>query len=77
MRVQTHPVLVSQAVRGIAVVFDVEKPHSPHIERVLDPLPGAAAVEVGLYRHQVFVAGDELVEYQDFKREPTGGWGSG
>ena len=60
---------------GIAVVFDVEKPHSPRIERVLDPLAGAAAVEVGLYRHQVFVAGDELVEYQDFKREPTGGWG--
>ena len=60
---------------GIAVVFDVEKPHSPRIERVLDPLPGAAAVEVGIYRHQVFVAGDELVEYQDFKRELTGGWG--
>ncbi len=60
---------------GIAVVFDAEKPHSPRIERVLDPLAGAAAVEVGLYRHQVFVAGDELVEYQDFKREPTGGWG--
>ena len=60
---------------GIAVVFDVEKPHSPRIERVLDPLPGAAAVEIGLYRHQVFVAGDELIEYQDFKREPTGGRG--
>ena len=60
---------------GIAVVFDVERPHSPQIERVLDPLPGAAAVEMGLYRHQMFVAGDELVEYQDFKRAPTGGWG--
>ena len=31
---------------------------------------------MGLYRSSsVFVAGDELVEYQDFKREPTGGWG--
>ena len=53
----------------------VEKPHSPRIERVLDPLPGAAAVEVGIYRHQVFVAGDELVEYQDFKRAPMHGRG--
>ena len=60
---------------GIAVVFNVEKSHSPQIERALDPLPGAAAVEMGLYRHQMFVAGDELVEYQDFKRKPTGGWG--
>ena len=60
---------------GIAVVFDVEKPHTPRIERVLDPLAGAAAVEVGLYRHQVFVAGDELVEYQDFKRAPMHGRG--
>ena len=60
---------------GIAVVFDVEKPHTPRIERALDPLAGAAAVEMGLYGHQVFVAGDELVEYQNFKREPTGGWG--
>ena len=60
---------------GLAVVFNVEKPHSPRIEGVLDPLPGAAAVEMGLYGHQVFVAGDELVEYQNFKREPTGGWG--
>ena len=60
---------------GIAVVFDVEQPHSPRIERVLDPLPGAAAVEMGLYRHQVFVAGDEFVEYQDFKRAPAPGRG--
>lgn len=60
---------------GITVVFDVRKPHSPQIERVLDPLPGAAAVAMGLYRHQIFVAGDEMVEYQDFKREPTPGTG--
>ena len=66
---------LTQSRAGLAVVFNVEKPHSPRIERVLDPLSGAAAVEMGLYRHQVFVAGDELVEYQDFKREPTGGWG--
>ena len=60
---------------GITVVFDVGKPHSPQIERVLDPLPGAAAVAMGLYRYQTFVAGDEMVEYQDFKREPTPGTG--
>lgn len=60
---------------GIAVVFDVEEPRSPRIERVLDPLGGAAVVEMGLYRHQVFVAGDELVEYQNFKRVPTMGRG--
>ena len=66
---------LTQSRAGLAMVFNVEKPHSPQIERVLDPLPGAAAVEIGLYRHQVFVAGDELVEYQDFKRELTGGWG--
>ncbi len=60
---------------GIAAVFDVGKPHSPQIERVLDPLPGASAVAMGLYRHQMFVAGDEMVEYQDFKREPTPGTG--
>ena len=60
---------------GVAVVFDVEEPRSPRIERVLAPLPGGAAVAMGIYRHQTFVAGDELVEYQDFKREPTGGWG--
>ena len=56
---------------GIAVVFDVEKPRSPRIERVLDSFPGAAAVEMGIYHHQVFVAGEELVEYQNFKRVPT------
>ena len=71
----THPDAISPSRPGIAVVFDIEKPHSPRIERVLDPLPGASAVEMGLYRHQTFIAGDELVEYQDFKREPTGGWG--
>ena len=60
---------------GIAVVFDVEEPHSPRIERVLDPLAGAAVVEMGLYRHQVFIAGDEMVEYQNFKRVPMGGRG--
>ena len=60
---------------GIAVVFDVEEPHSPRIERVLDPLSGAAAVEMGVYRHRVFVAGDEMVEYQNFKRVPTPGRG--
>ena len=60
---------------GMAVVFDVEKPRSPRIERVLNSLPGAAAVEMGLYRHQVFVAGDEMVEYQDFKRAPMPGTG--
>ena len=60
---------------GITVVFDVEKPHSPQIERALDPLPGAAAVAMGLYRHQMFVAGDEMVEYQDFKRAPMPGTG--
>ena len=46
---------------GIAVVFDVEKALSPRIERALDALSGAAAVAMGLYHHQVFVAGDELV----------------
>ena len=60
---------------GVAAVFDVEEPRSPRIERVLDPLPGGAAVAMGIYRHQVFVAGDELVEYQDFKREPNPGTG--
>ena len=60
---------------GLAVVFDVEQPHSPRIERVLDPLPGAAAMEMGLYHHQVFVAGDEFVEYQNFKRAPAPGRG--
>lgn len=60
---------------GIVVIFDVEKPHSPQVEQALDPLAGAAAVEMGIYRHQVFVAGDELVEYQDFKRSPMLGRG--
>ena len=32
---------------GITVVFDVEEPRSPRIERVLDPLPGAAVVAMG------------------------------
>ena len=39
---------------GIAAVFDVEEPHSPRLERVLDPLAGAAVVEMGLYHHQTF-----------------------
>lgn len=60
---------------GIAVVFDVEEPRSPQIERVLDPLGGAAVVEMGLYHHQVFIAGDEVVEYQNLKRVPTMGRG--
>ncbi len=60
---------------GIAVVFDVEKPHSPRIERVLGPLPGAAAVEMGLYCYQVFVVGEELVEYRNLTRVPGPGGG--
>ena len=60
---------------GIAVVFDVEKALSPRIESALDALSGAAGVAMGLYHHQVFVAGDELVEYKDFNREPTAGRG--
>ena len=71
----THPDVINPSHPGIAVVFDVEKPRSPQIERALDPLSGAAAVEMGLYRHQTFVAGDELIEYQDFKRAPTSGMG--
>ena len=71
----THPDAINPSRPGIAVVFDVAKPRSPQIERALDPLPGAAAVEMGLYRHQTFVAGDEMVEYQDFKREPMQSWG--
>ena len=67
--IQPHAINPSRA--GIALVFDVEKPHSPQIERALDPLPGAAAVEMGIYRHQTFVAGDEMVQYQDFKRAPV------
>ena len=55
---------------GITVVFDVEEPRSPRIERALDPLPGAAVVAMGLYHHQMFVAGDEMVEYKDFERGP-------
>ena len=60
---------------GITAVFGVAEPRSPRIERVLDLLPGAAVVEMGLYRHQVFIAGDEMVEYQNFKRVPMGGRG--
>ena len=65
---------------GIAVVFDVEKPHSPRIKRVLDPLRWCSRCRrLGLYRHQVFVAGDELIEYQDFQARTDGrlrGFGS-
>ena len=60
---------------GIVVVFDVEKPHLPQVEQALGPVPGASAVAMGLYRHQTFVAGDEMVEYQDFKRAPVPGTG--
>ena len=70
-----HPDAINPSPPGIAMVFDVEKPHSPKIERALVSLPGAAAVEMGIYRHQIFVAGDEMVHYQDFQRVPTGGWG--
>ena len=66
---------LTQSRAGLAVVFDVEKPHSPQIEQALDPLPGASTIEMGIYRHQTFVAGDELVEYLDFKRAPTPGMG--
>ena len=71
----THPNALMPSRPGIAVVFDLEEPHSPQIERVLDLLPGASTVEMGIYRHQTFVAGDEMVEYQDFKRVPTAGMG--
>ena len=71
----THLDAINPSRPGIAVVFDVAKPHSPQIEQALDPLPGASTVEMGIYRHQTFVAGDEMVEYQDFKREPMQSWG--
>ena len=71
----THPDVINPSHPGIAVVFGVAEPRSPRIERVLDPLPGAAVVAMGLYRHQVFIAGDEMVEYQNFKQVPMGGRG--
>ena len=60
----------TSSLAGIAVVFDVEKPLSPRIERALDDLPGAGAVAMGIYNHQIFVAGDEVMEYQNFERKP-------
>lgn len=60
----------TSSLAGIAVVFDVEKPLSPRVERALDDLPGAGVVAMGIYNHQIFIAGDEVMEYQNFERKP-------
>ena len=61
---------------GTTLVYDVSNPFTPQAERVLDNLSGAGAIAMGLYNHQMFVAGDRVIEYQNFKQEKIGsdGW---
>ena len=61
---------------GTTIVFDVTNPIRPQAERVLDNLPGAGAIAMGLFNHQMFIAGDRVIEYKDFKKEEfgSGGW---
>ena len=61
---------------GTTLVFDASNPFSPQAERVLDNLSGAGALAMGLFNHQMFVAGDRVIEYQNFKQEKIGndGW---
>lgn len=54
---------------GTTLVFDVSNPVSPQAERVLDNLSGAGAIALGLFNNQMFVAGDRVIEYQNFKQE--------
>ena len=52
---------------GTILVFDLSIPHSPRLEKILGSLSGAAAVAMGIFKHQIFAVGDKIVEYQDFK----------
>jgi hypothetical protein len=60
---------LSQA--GTVLVFDVSEPFRPQPEKILESLSGAAAVSMGIVDHQLFVVGDKLVEYQNFKSMDT------
>ena len=61
--------------QGTTLVFDVTNPFNPQSERALDKLSGASAIAMGLFNHQMFVAGDRVIEYQNFKQEKIGGDG--
>ncbi len=52
---------------GTILVFDLSIPRTPRLEKILDSLSGAAAVAMGIFKHQLFAVGDKIVEYQDFK----------
>ena len=60
---------------GTTLVFDVSNSFNPQAEQALDNLPGAGALAMGLFNHQMFVAGDRVIEYQNFKQEKIGGDG--
>jgi hypothetical protein len=54
---------------GVILVLDLRDPLHPEVDRILEKLPGAAAIAAGKVDHQIFAAGDEIVEYRNFERE--------
>ena len=58
---------------GTILVFDLSNPRRPQLEKILGSLSGAAAVAMGIFKHQIFAVGDKIVEYQDFKPKKNEG----
>ena len=54
---------------GAILVLDLNDPLHPEVDRILERLPGAAAVVRGKVDHQIFAAGDEIAGYRNFERE--------
>lgn len=56
-------------ISGAVMIFDVASPLTPRIERILDGLPGALAVALGLCDHQILVVGEKVSQYRNFIEE--------
>lgn len=52
------------------IIFDVSKPLTPRAERTLNTPPNTSAVAMGFVDHQIFTAGDEMIEYRRFEPDP-------
>lgn len=55
---------------GTTLIFDISKPLAPQIESTLSTPSNTSAVAMGLVEHQMFAAGDKMIEYRNFHPDP-------
>jgi len=59
-------------ISGAVLIFDISSQLVPRIERILDGLPGALSVDLGLYDHHMLVVGEKVSQYRNFIEEGYG-----